>query len=223
MLPRPLPAYAGEVTTSTLARRERHALCDDALALGAGSPTLCGSWTAIELVAHLWVREHRPLGALGVAVPGLGRLTDAAMARAVRTPFEELVAKVREPGLTPFALQPVDVLANTLEYLVHHEDLRRGVPAWEERTLPAEDLDEIWTAAARMGRLLVRRAGVPVTVRRSDTGAEKVLRGGDRPVVVSGPVVEVVLFLFGRDEVRDLSFDGPDDAVARLRGSDRSF
>lgn len=204
----------------TLARRERHDLCDLALRLGADAPTLCGDWTAHQLLAHLFVREHRPLGAAGLLVPGLGGLTDRSMARAEQTGLGELAAKVREPGFTPYALKSVEVLANTLEYVVHHEDLRRAQPDWQPRVLSGGDLDTVWGAVGRMGKLLVRPARVPVVIRRSDTGATTTLRGGDSPVTLTGPVVDVVLFLFGRTEVRDLTFEGPDDAVARLHGAD---
>jgi len=57
---------------------------------------------------------------------------------------------------------------------------------------------------------------VPVVIRRSDTGETRTLRGGDPAVIVAGPVVEIVMFLFGRDEVRDLAFTGPDDLVPKL-------
>lgn len=204
----------------TLARRERHDLCDLAVLLGPDAPTLCQGWTAHQLLAHLYVREHRPLGAVGLIVPGLSGLTDRSMARAERLGHDVLAARVREPGLTPYALKPVEVLANTLEYLVHHEDLRRGQPSWQPRTLSANDLDTIWTSVARMGRLLVRPAGVPVVIRRCDTGAAATLRGGDSPVTIVGPVVEVALYLFGRSEVRDVKFEGPDDAVARLQAAE---
>jgi uncharacterized protein (TIGR03085 family) len=207
----------------TLARRERHQLCDLALELGEGAATLCGEWTAGELVAHLWVREHRPEAALGSFVSPLGFLTDAAMSRAARQPFPRLVQNVRSPRLTPFALRPVDVLANTMELLVHHEDLRRAQAGWEPRALDADDLDETWTALGRMGRLLVRRTDAPVTIRRTDTGAERVLRGGGEPVVVAGPVVEVALTLFGRSAVRDVEVTGPPAAVAQWESGDRSF
>jgi hypothetical protein len=40
--------------------------------------------------------------------------------------------------------------------------------------------------------------------------------------VVSGPVGELVLWVFGRSAVNDLSFDGPPDAVTQLQGSDRA-
>jgi hypothetical protein len=57
-------------------------------------------------------------------------------------------------------------------------------------------------------------------IRRSDTGETAVLRKGDRPVVVTGLPSEIVLLLFGRGQVHDLAFDGPEDRVARLRRSD---
>ena len=48
------------MSSPSLARRERHALCDLALTLGPDAPTLCGDWTVAELVAHLLVRETQP-------------------------------------------------------------------------------------------------------------------------------------------------------------------
>ena len=204
----------------TLARRERHDLCDLALELGPDAPTLTGDWTARQLVAHLFVREHRPLSALGIALPPLSGLTDRALERAGRRDYRELVAKVREPGLTPFALRPVEVLANTLEYLVHHEDLRRAQPGWTPRSLAPEDLDAVWRSIKQAGRGLARPAGVPLSIRRDDTDEVATLRGGEPSVVVSGPVVELVLFLFGRDQWRDLVFEGRDELVAKVRGAD---
>jgi MDMPI C-terminal domain len=65
----------------------------------------------------------------------------------------------------------------------------------------------------------VRPAGVPVTIRRTDTEQQVSLRGGDDPVVVSGPPGEIILVLCGRAQTRDLTFDGPDDAVRRLRSA----
>ena len=204
----------------TLARRERHDLCDLALELGPDAPTLTGDWTARQLVAHLFVREHRPLSALGIALPPLAPLTDRALERAGRRDYRELVAKVREPGLTPFALRPVEVLANTLEYLVHHEDLRRAQPGWTPRNLAPEDLDAVWRSIKQAGRGLARPAGVPLSIRRDDTDEVATLRGGEPSVVVSGPVLELVLFLFGRDQWRDLVFEGRDELVAKVRGAD---
>jgi uncharacterized protein (TIGR03085 family) len=207
----------------SLARRERHALCDLALELGEEAPTRCGSWDAKDLVAHLLVRETNPFGAAGIAVPGLAGLADRAMARERRRDFAAMVEKLRSPGLTPYALPPVERLFNTLEYFVHHEDLRRAQPRWAPRSLDQGDESRLWTAIRVAGRGLVRPAGVPVHIRRNDTGDTAVLRSGADPVVVIGPPSEIVLLLFGRDRVRGLEFEGPAEHVALLRKADLGF
>jgi uncharacterized protein (TIGR03085 family) len=206
-----------------LARRERHELCDLALTVGEDAPTRCGDWTAKDLVAHLLVRENRPWSAAGIVVPPLSGLTDRSMERMARKDFGVLVEKLRDPGLTAYRLKPVEVAFNTLEYFVHHEDIRRALPEWEPRDLDPADVGLLWKLGRGSGRLMARRVGVPFRIRRSDTGAEAVLSSGDDPVVVSGPPGEVVLFLFGRDYARDLTFEGPDEAVARVQGAELGF
>ena len=123
------------MTSALLARRERLALCDLALALGEDAPTLCGDWTAKDLVVHLLIREYDPVAAAGLVVRPLGRVTELQMARKVRKDFGVLVEQLRRRGLTVYSLPPVDRVLNTLEYFVHHEDLRRAQPGWEPREL----------------------------------------------------------------------------------------
>ncbi len=96
-------ATVGTVT-DTLVRRERHALCDTALALGPDVPTLCGDWTARDLVAHLLVRENSMIGAAGITFSPMAGLTERAMAKASRAPFPDMVKKLYDPGLTPYRL-----------------------------------------------------------------------------------------------------------------------
>lgn len=207
----------------SLARRERHELCDLALTVGEDAPTLCGDWTVKDLVAHLLVRENRPWSAVGIVVPPLSGLTDRSMERMARKDFGVLVEKLRDPGLTAFRLPPVEVAFNTLEYYVHHEDVRRAQPGWEPRSLSAADEGLLWKLVQVSGRMLARPVGVPLRVRRSDTGARATLLRGDDPVVITGLPSELALFLYGRDQVTGLSFDGPDDAVARVRDADLGF
>jgi uncharacterized protein (TIGR03085 family) len=210
--------------TLPLVRRERHAFCDTALAVGPEAPTLCGGWTARDLVAHLLVRENSMVGAAGITFSPMAGLTERAMAKAARRPFADMVAKLHDPGLTPYRLPGVERLTNTLEYLVHHEDLRRAQPGWQPRELPAADEDELWKLLPGAAKLASRRVDVPVVVRRSDRpGAEATVRRGDDPVVVTGKPSELVLFFFGRDQLRDVRFDGPPEAVSRLREADRGF
>ncbi|MEJ7833141.1 MAG: TIGR03085 family metal-binding protein [Nocardioides sp.] len=206
-----------------LARRERHDLCDLAIILGEDAPTLCGDWTTQDLVAHLLVRENRPLASLGIAIGPLSGLADRAMARVCRQDFGVLVEKLRDPGLTAYRLRPVEVIGNTLEYFVHHEDLRRAQPGWEPRELDRADTDALWSSIRLAGRLLARPGGVPLRIRRADTGATATLVRGRDAVTVTGPVSELVLFLFGRRELRNLEYDGPAGNVALLRGADLGF
>lgn len=206
--------------SAPLALRERIELCDLALVLGPDAPTLCEGWDAHDLVSHLLIRERRPVCALGSVVPPLAGLTDRAMARGRQQSFGVQVERFRRPS-PPLRVVPLlDRLMNTFELVVHHEDLRRAQPGWEPRTLSAADLDLLWSQLSKGALFLGRRLPVPAVVRRSDTGAEAVMRKGPDPVVVSGPVVELVLFLFGRDQTRDLAFEGPPTAVERLRSAD---
>ena len=209
------------MTTALLARRERLALCDLALALGEDAPTLCGDWTAKDLVVHLLLREYDPVAAAGLVLPPLARVTDFRMARKSRKDFGVLVEQLRKRGLTVYSLPPVDKVLNTLEYFVHHEDLRRAQPGWEPRVLAREDEDLIWSALRVAGRGLVRPAGVPVRIRRTDADTSATLRRGSDPVVLSGLPSELALHLFGRQgHSRDLTADGPEDRIAQVWSAD---
>ncbi|MFN8189678.1 MAG: TIGR03085 family metal-binding protein [Nocardioidaceae bacterium] len=203
--------------SSSLARRERAALCDLALEVGPEAPTLCGGWDVKDLVTHLLVRERSLLGAPGIVLPPLASLTDRSMARLARQDFTSLVRRLRGRGLTPLALPVVDELVNTLEYVVHHEDIRRAQPSWQPRELPTGDEDTVWNAIRLAGKGLARPTGVPLTIRRADSDRTAVLLGGEDPVVLSGLPVEITMFLYGRAQHRDLDLAGPADAVRRLR------
>lgn len=209
--------------TDSLARRERQALCDLAQTLDAAAPTLCGDWDLSALLAHLIVRERRPLSAAGIMVPRLAGVTERAMAREAAKGVPAMVATLRQRPWTPYSLPVVERFAQTLEYFVHHEDIRRAQPGWAPRSLPTPDIDELWDLVSRSGAFLGRGLPVPVRLARADrTGTSAAFKKGDDPVVVTGPVGELVMWVFGRGEVRDLTFDGPPDAVTRLKGSDRS-
>jgi len=208
-------------------RVERHALCDTALELGPDAPTLCGDWTSRDLVAHLLVRENSILGAAGISFAPMAGMTERAMARAARAPYAEMVEKLYDPGITPYRLPGVERLTNTLEYFVHHEDLRRARPGWTPRELPVEDEDELWKLVKGSAKLSTRKVGVPVVAQRTvwnDLPPESAtIRKGTDPVVVTGRPSELVLFFFGRSALDDVSFDGPPETVAQLQRADKGF
>ena len=207
-------------TAESLAKRERRELCDLALILGPDAPTLCQGWSAADLMAHLVVRERKPVAAMGNVVDRFSGLTDRAMARQQARGFEVMVETYRSPALFLRALPPIDEAMNGFELLVHHEDLRRGGDSWEPRDLAADELDLLWSRLTKGMRFFGRRVPVPTVVKRADTGATAIAMKGPDPVTVTAPVVELVLFLFGRTAVRDLAFDGPEEQVAALRSAE---
>ena len=72
-----------------------------------------------------------------------------------------------------WALPPIREKANLIEYLVHHEDVRRAQPGWAPRDLPDELVAEIWHRLPMSIRLTMRR--VPVGVALAWPGHREVL------------------------------------------------
>lgn len=207
-----------------MSRSERAALCNTALEMGEDAPTLCGRWTVKDLVIHLLVRERDPRGAPGIVIPQLEGLTDRASRRLADQDFTTLVERVRSgpPRWSPFSLPVVEPAVNTLEFFVHHEDIRRAAPGWRPRELTHGEQKALWRAISVTGKGLVRPAGVPVEIRwnRDDRVRTATLRRGQEPVVVSGAPAEIALFLFGRSQHEALEFSGPESSVRALRHED---
>lgn len=197
------------------AQTERHALADLFDKVGPDAPTLCGDWTTADLAAHLVVRERRPDGAVGILAPPL-----AAYAEKVRlgardaNRWPDLVNKVRTGP--PALLKRLDATVNTVEYLVHHEDVRRGGTDWEQRVLDADEEAAVWSRLGLLGRVLLRGAPVGVELVSPDHGRSRP-RAGDVSVAVTGPPSELVLFAFGRQTKARVSLDGDEVSVERLR------
>jgi uncharacterized protein (TIGR03085 family) len=207
-----------------MSRTERAALCNSALEAGEDAPTLCGDWTVKDLVIHLLIRERDPVGATAIVVPQLDRFARRSADRMADQDFTALVERVRggPPRWSLMAVPQLDRLLNTLEYFVHHEDIRRAQPGWKPRELTDREQRILFKGAATAGKGLVRSVGVPVEIRWTDGERERsaVLVKGDDPVVVTGEPAELTMFLFGRDEHTGLSFDGPDAHVKALTSTD---
>ena len=204
-----------------LARTEREALCDLALELGPDAPTLSGEWTVKDLVVHLLVREGSP-AAVGIVVAPLAGLTESASARLARNDLPVLVERLRQgpPLYSPFRIGVVDRMANTLEYFVHHEDIRRAQAEWEPRDLDRRVQDALWKAIRVAGKALVRSASVGVTLERTDTSERAALKEAPAAVVVRGLPAELVMFVYGRQDQASVELDGAPSDVAALTGAD---
>jgi uncharacterized protein (TIGR03085 family) len=203
---------------NALAVSERSALADLMTELGPDAPTLCGTWSTRDLAAHLIVRATRPDAAAGILVPPLAGYTEKVMAAVGRRDWDSLVAEVRTgpPRWSPVSLAAVDAATNTVEYFVHLEDVRRASEPWEPRELPADDVATLWSQAQRAGGFLLRKSPVGVVYAPTDgpaAGTRQAARKGERGVVLTGPVGEIVLATYGR-VTKGLDITGADRDVA---------
>jgi uncharacterized protein (TIGR03085 family) len=204
-----------------VAARERSALADTLNRTGPAVPTLCAGWDAAHLAAHLVLRERRPDLQLRTLIShSSDRLTDALDDLAIRTPWPKLVTMVRHvPRLSPAQLTAVDERMNTIEFAVHHEDLRRTGSGWSVRELPADLVEGIWANLSTVTRLATRDLKVPVLLRRPDGRTISVGRSSGERVQVAGEPLELALFMLGRAAVARVELTGDDTAVAALRAS----
>ena len=204
-----------------MSKTERAALCDLALELGQDEPTLSGDWTVKDLVVHLLVREGSP-AAVGITVPQLSGLTDLASRRVARREFAVLVERLRggPPIYSPLRIGQLDKMLNTLEYFIHHEDIRRAQTTWSPRTLTAREEKVLWKQVGVAGKGLVREAKVGVILERSDTGDRAVLKEDGSAVVVRGLPSELALYVYGRTDQADVELEGSDADIAALTGTD---
>ncbi|MCT2545353.1 MULTISPECIES: TIGR03085 family metal-binding protein [Streptomyces] len=202
---------------STHAKRERLLLADLLEAVGPEAPTLCQGWTARDLAAHVVVRERRPDAAGGVVLGILKNRLDRVQAEYAAKPYEELIQLIRTgpPRMSPFGLKQIDEAANTVEFYVHTEDVRRAQPDWSRRELDPVFADVLWARAERTARLLGRRSPVGLVLRRPD-GQTAVAHKGTPVVTVTGEPGELLLFAFGRQEAAAVGIEGDKEAVDRL-------
>ncbi|NEY33282.1 TIGR03085 family protein [Streptomyces sp. PRKS01-65] len=202
---------------STFAKRERLLLADLLETAGPDAPTLCEGWRTRDLAAHVVVRERRPDAAGGTLIRQLATRLDRVMEEYRAKPYEELIQLIRTgpPRFSPFSLKQVDEAANTVEFYVHTEDVRRAQPDWTPRELDPVFQDTLWSRLERTARLVAR--GIPTgLVLRRPNGQTAVAHRGTPVVTATGEPSELLLFAFGRQDAAAVELDGEKDAIARL-------
>ncbi|MET9861375.1 TIGR03085 family metal-binding protein [Streptomyces smyrnaeus] len=202
---------------STHAKRERLLLADLLETHGPEAPTLCEGWTARDLAAHVVVRERRSDAAGGLLIKQLAPRLERVQGEFAAKPYDELVQLIRTgpPRLSPFALKQVDEAANTVEFFIHAEDVRRAQPDWSPRELDPVFEDALWRRLETAARMYGRKSPVGLVLRRPD-GQTAVAKRGAPVVTAVGAPSELLLFVSGRQEHADVELDGDKDAVARL-------
>ncbi|MGI8458384.1 MAG: TIGR03085 family metal-binding protein [Propionibacteriaceae bacterium] len=218
----------------TFAQTERTELCDLLDVVGPDAPTLCAGWSAHDLAAHLWIRETDPLAIPGMLARPLSGLTERRLAETKqRFPFVDLVDKLRHgpARFSVFAFPGVDEGANTTEFFVHHEDVRRaGDHPSPPRDLGAEDEDWVWRRLKLLGRAFFRRAKVGVVLERAvdpalsprDEPESLRVMGGSATVTLVGQPSELLLFAHGRNAVAAVKLVGESESIDLLNGTELS-
>jgi uncharacterized protein (TIGR03085 family) len=205
------------VTPTNFAQVERAALCDLFVEVGPDRPTLCEGWTTRDLAAHLVVRERRPDAAAGILVKPLAAHLERVRQAATARPYENLVALLRKaPAWSAGGIGPLDRATNTLEFFIHHEDVRRAQPDWQPRPLGTAHGKALWALVPGSARLALRRFPAGVRIEAPGYGQGRAGRG--EPVVtVTGDPGELALFLSGRQRAARVEVTGPEELADRLR------
>jgi uncharacterized protein (TIGR03085 family) len=194
---------------ASFAREERSALVRLLRETGPDAATLCTGWMTLDLAAHLVTRERQPLAGPGLLIKRLHPLTAALERRAKQRGYETLLEQIEAgpPPWTPAGWSPrLDSAMNLAEFFVHHEDVRRPCEQ-SPRRLPEGESEALARTARTLARLIARRARARLTLAPSGREACTVGRG-HREATVHGEVGEIVLWLFGRHSVAQVSIDG---------------
>lgn len=198
---------------------ERALLCDLFLEVGPDAPTLSGDWTTRDLASHLVVRERRPDAMPGILTNVLAEHGEQVRLAEAAGPYERIVGRVRNgpPIWSPTSVPFVDRLVNTIEFFVHHEDVRRAADTWSARPMDSGLEAALIKLSRTSGKLITRKA--PVGIMLAAEGHDAVvLHAGKRSVTIRGPIGECVLFLYGRSEC-DVELDGEPDDIAAIRAT----
>lgn len=202
---------------TTPATLERQRFADELLSVGPDVDTLCEGWTARDLAAHVVARDRRPDAMPGLLISKLSSYTEKVQNKVADTDWTELVDLVREaPVWSPTRIDAIDRLTNTSEFFVHLEDVRRAQAGWEPRELDDELTADLTGVLGRMAKPLTRRAPVGITL-APDDGQPIVAKQGEPMVTVRGPVGELVLFVFGRQEHARVALEGDPEAIEQAR------
>ncbi len=208
---------------SNPARHERHVICDVFDEFGPDAPTLCEGWNARDLAAHLIVRETRPDAAIGILIKKAEPYSEKVRRAVADKPWIDLIDTIRKgpPKISPMRISAVDKAANTLEFFVHVEDVRRAQPNWSPRELAPDVHAQLRSMLTRGAKLLGRKSpcGLVLEITDGESAGNIVAKKGEPSVTVRGPVAEIVLFLYGRQAQARVELVGSDDQVATVRNA----
>ncbi len=199
----------------SLVKTEREQLANSLTEVGPNQPTLCSGWQTQDLLAHLVSRERRPDAAAGLVIPALKNWRTKIENEFATRKYADLIQDFRNgPSfLNPFSIPLVDNLANLIEFVIHHEDVRRGQLNWVARTDIAELQTEIKNRLPRFALLALRKSPVGV-VMVDENSTQHWLKRGAAVVELRGEPIEILLYLAGRQAQANVSIGGSPAVLA---------
>ena len=201
------------MTAPNLAQQERGTICDLFVEYGADAPTLCEGWLAVDLAAHLVVRERRPDSGPGLVWPRLAEYTEKVRrAERDRVPFERACRDrtARAAVVASSFRRPM----NTVEFFIHVEDLRRGRDGWTTRWCP-----RVGRRALGPGRSGRHGEEGPRHGRDHVAGPGHQRSGLGPRLELAGDPGELIMFGAGRQAAAKVEIDGDETLAAQLRGA----
>lgn len=214
----------------TWSRTERADLAATLRSVGPHAPTLCGQWSALELLSHLVLRESRVDAIAGIVLPFAAGYTSRTQRQLEqRYGFDGLVRRFADgpPRWHPLRVPGLDATFSTIEHFTHHEDLRRAQPDWQARDLPPGYQAALWSRLRRLARVLTRRAAPLHLIAPGYGDAVTVAVAPGRVpaelVTVTAAPSELVLFCYGRQAHSRVECDGPAERVAQVRSAQLGF
>jgi len=207
----------GEDYKMSWVKQELDSLVETFRTTDPDAPTLCEGWNVRRLLAHLTQREHSPVARIVDSVarkppgqePGLNKLTSQA-----RTPqgYDALIDRFtqRAPRWSPMSWAAERL--NFVEYLIHHEDIRRaGANPAEPRDLPEAEQDAVWQQLGLLAKLGLRKSPVGARL-ATPKGKSRVAKAGDG-VTLTGEPLELALWLSGRRDPAQVAVTGSPQAI----------
>jgi uncharacterized protein (TIGR03085 family) len=152
----------------------------------------------------------------GLVVPALAEWSEHVRNGILRRPYSEVVENLRTgpPKWSPLRRPKADRAANTHEFFVHYEDVRRCHYGWQPRVLDAEADADLWRVLLWFGRRAFRPSPFGVVLRWRDQTFQA--HRGSPSVTVAGPPGELLLYAFGRQDHARVQLHGDNSAVEAL-------
>jgi uncharacterized protein (TIGR03085 family) len=221
-IPRSPPSaslHSGGMTDPFFDAAERAQLSDLLDELGPEAPTLLAPWTTRDIAAHLVLRDRDALAGPGLVLPGAwARLAERRRRALALRDFPWLVATLRSgppPGF--FRIGWVRRFPSLNEFFVHHEDVRRANGRGPRANEHAMD-ENLWRNVGRAPWFLARRLrGAGLELQWAGTAKTVRARRGEPAARITGPPGELLLYLFGRQDVAHVQVSGPAAAVDAVR------